>query len=124
MSYLVPQGIKAQPLAIWEGYSKLTVDRKKADTIYVPPWSEIRCRYRGGNVYLLCGDKAFELSTPVAAKVGYALAQNGGYAMYHCEWVSLNVNGEELVLLPETAIQLGGVMLKKTDRADDWQRSV
>jgi hypothetical protein len=83
----------------------------------------MRARFRNGRVHLLLGTKALEMTTPVAAKVGYALAQNGGACFYLGDVVSFSVGGEEFTLLPEVAIQLGGVMLKKTDRADDWQRA-
>jgi hypothetical protein len=35
--------------------------------------------------------------------------------------VQICVNGVELDLLPATALQLGGVLARKADRADDWQ---
>ncbi len=89
----------------------------------VPPPGEIRARFRGEKVFLLMGLKQLEMSIPVAAKVGYALANNGGAALYLGGFVSLKVGGEKYSLPGETSIQLGGVLMKKTDRADDWQRA-
>lgn len=109
-------------MKIVEGTSALLVGLKMPLPIYVPPASELRCRERNGRVFLLCGDRTISLSTPVAAKVGMALARNGHLALQSAEWVSFKVDRLELALLPEAAIQLGGIMLKKADRADDWQR--
>lgn len=110
-------------MKLTEGTNSLTVELKTRGVLYVPPVSELRVRERNGRVFVLFGDQILSLSTPIAAKVGMALARCGQLALQTAEWVSFKVNSVEIVLLPEAAIQLGGVMLKKTDRADDWQRN-
>ena len=108
-------------LEIKSGDQRIVVDRKRV-ALFVPFKGELRARFRNDRVYVLLGTKALEMTTPVAFKVGYALAQNGGACFYQGDVVLFEIGGEEFTLLPETALQLGGVMLKKTDRADDWQR--
>jgi hypothetical protein len=36
--------------------------------------------------------------------------------------IVLEISGIEVLLLPETAMKIGGAILRKADRADDWQR--
>jgi hypothetical protein len=108
-------------LEIRSGEQRIVVDRKQA-ALYAPPVGEIRARYRNGLVYLLIGSKQLAMTTPVASKIGFALAKNGGACMFLGDVVSLEIDGEEFTFLPADAVQLGGVMLKKADRADDWQR--
>lgn len=102
---------------------KIVVDRK-VDALYVPPPGDIRARYRQGYVYVLLGAKMLQMTTPIAAKVGFALAKNGGACMYHGDVVLLEIGGEQFTLLPAIAVQLGAVMMRKADRADDWQRGI
>ena len=113
--------VSGKRLEIRNGEQRIVVDRKRT-ALYVPPLGEIRARFRNDRVYLLIGSKMLEMTTPVAFKVGYALARNGGACIHLGDVVSLEIGGEEFTLLPADAEQLGGVMLKKTDRADDWQR--
>lgn len=113
--------VRAKRLELRNGEQRVVVDRKR-QALYVPPVGEIRARFRNGKVYVLLGAKALEMSTPTAAKIGHALAQNGGACFYQGDVVSFQIDRDEFTLLPEVALQLGGVMLKKTDRADDWQR--
>lgn len=104
------------------GANTLVVDRKNI-ALYVPPKIDrIIARYRHGFVYLLVGDKQLEMATPVAVKLGLALCDNGGECSVSGDVVQLCINGEELCFLPFVAIQLGGIICKKADRADDWQR--
>lgn len=117
---IIPHGKR---LEIRNGDQRIVVDKRRV-TLFVPFHGEIRARYRNDRVYILLGTKALEMTTPVAFKVGYALAQHGGACFYQGDVVLFEIGGEEFTLLPETALQLGGVMLKKTDRADDWQREM
>lgn len=100
----------------------IVVDRKPS-SMYVPPAGDIRARFRDRMVYLLLGTKMIEMTTPVAVKVGLALSKNGSACMYHGDIVLLEIGGEEIHLLPSIAVQLGGVLIKKADRADDFQRA-
>ena len=113
--------VRSQRLEVRNGDQRIVVDRRR-QALFVPFVGELRARFRNRRVYLLLGTKALEMTTPVASKVGYALAQNGGACFYQGDFVVLEVGGQEFCLSPETALQLGGVLLKKTDRADDWQR--
>lgn len=113
--------VSGKRLEIRNGEQRIVVDRKR-QAMYVPVRGDIRARFRGGRVYLLLGAKMLEMTTPVAAKVGFALAKNGGACIHLGDFVMLEIGGEEFHLLPADALQLGGVMLKKADRADDWQR--
>jgi hypothetical protein len=113
--------VRGKRLELRNGDQRIVVDRKRT-ALFVPFVGEMRARFRNNRVYLLLGTKALEMTTPVAAKVGFALTQNGGACFYQGDVVSFEIGGEEFCLLPEVALQLGGVMLKKTDRADDWQR--
>ena len=109
-------------MILHEGDSRLEVKLVSAAPIYVPPAQSLRVRTRHGRVFVLYGPDALSMSTPISAKVGFALAKSGAAAAAAGDWVAFKIDRTELVLLPEAAIQLGGVMLKKTDRADDFQR--
>jgi len=111
-------------LDISSGDSRITVDRKASNGVYVAPSENMICRVELGHVLLLSGDSYLEMTTPVAVKVGMALCRNGGEAMSQGDWVVFTVNSTEFTLLPEVAIRLGGVILKKSDKADDWQREL
>jgi hypothetical protein len=117
--YNVVDHVRGSRLEIRNGDQRIVVDRKRT-ALYVP-CMRIVARYRARHVYVLMGDKQLELTTPIAVKVGFALAKNGGACMYLGDVVTLEINGDEFHLLPSQAVQLGGVMLKKADRADDWQ---
>jgi hypothetical protein len=124
----VPAGIhvanlvSGKRLEIRSGEQRIVVDRKR-QALFVPIRGEVRARFRNDRVYVLLGSKALEMTTPVASRVGFALAKNGGACMYLGDFVFLEIGGEEFHFSPADAVQLGGVMLKKTDRADDWQKS-
>lgn len=109
-------------MILWEGGEKLVIDLVARTAIYVPPAGTLRVRLRLDRVFVLWNDKAFSLSTPVAVKAGMALARNGQAALTSGDWVAFQIGQTQIVLLPEAAIQLGGTMLKKADRADDFQR--
>jgi hypothetical protein len=113
--------VRHKRLELRNGDQRIVVDRKR-QSLFVPFVGEMRARFRNDRVYVLLGTKALEMTTPVAFKVGYALAQNGGACFYQGDVVSFRIGEEEFNLLPEQALQLGGVMLKKMERADDWQR--
>lgn len=113
--------VSGKRLEIRNGDQRIVVDRKR-QAMFVPTVGYVRARFRNDRVYLLIGDKQLEMTTPIAAKVGFALCKNGGACRYLGDFVFIEIGGEEFHLLPADAEQLGGVMLKKTDRADDWQR--
>jgi hypothetical protein len=123
----VPAGIRVanlvsgKRLEIRNGDQRIVVDRKR-QALFVPIQGKVYARFRHDRVYLWFGAKALEMTIPIAAKVGFALAKNGGACRYLGDFVFIEVGGEEIHLLPADAEQLGGVMLRKADRADDWQR--
>lgn len=122
MGYNVIDRVYGRRLELRSGDSRVIVDRKKT-AMYVPIKGDIRTRARQGQVHMLIGAKAIEMTTPVAIKVGFALAKNGGACELLGDVVSLEIGGEEFHLLPAVAVQLGGVLMLKADRADDWQRA-
>lgn len=96
----------------------VTVDRKRG--VYTNPGQSFRVAHRYGKVYLIQGDKAMEFDTPTAAKVGLSLARLSNQ-VEEGEFLELSLNGEEVDLLPESALKLGTALLRKADAADDWQ---
>lgn len=120
--YVVADHVAGRRLELRAGDLRVVVDRKSA-ALYTPPAGDIRARSRDGKVYVLMGAKVLEMTTPVAIKVGFALAKNGGACICHGDVVALEIGGEEFHLLPDVAVQLGGVLMLKADRADDWQRA-
>ena len=122
MVYTVADHVFGKRLEIRCGDARIEVDRKKA-ALFTPPQGDIRAAASNGAVRLLIGGKAIEMTTPVAVKVGFALSKNGGACMYHGDVVSFTINGDEFHLLPAVAVQLGGGLMLKADRADDWQRA-
>lgn len=121
MGYNVADRVQGKKLAVTAGDSRIVVDRKKV-ALYTPPAGDLRCWTRGGLVYLAIGDKVLEMTTPVAAKVGFALCKNGGACEFLGDVVLLEIGGEEYTLLPDVARQIGGGVLLKADKADDVQR--
>jgi len=98
----------------------IRVTRKK--TFYIPNAEKATVRFRYNKVYLFLDDLCLEMTPPVAAKVGHQLVLHGEVAHEWGEVVLLIVNRKEINLLGEVARQIGGVMIKKADRSDDWQR--
>lgn len=107
--------------ALWSGDQHLTVDKRKG-SVYIPQHGNVVVRGEYGSVVLFIGDKRLEMKTPVAVKIGLALVKNGGGILEPGDMVVLDISGIEVLLLPETAIKVGGSILRKADRADDWQR--
>jgi hypothetical protein len=105
------------------GDQTIVVDRIK-EQLYVPQAGECRVRQRGAEVHVLIASKLLQMTTPAAVKLGLALSTNGGACAYLGDLVSVNIGGEALTLLPQVAMKLGGVILKKADRADDYQRGI
>ncbi len=122
MGYNVADRVVGKRLELrTEDGQQIVVDRI-SEKLLVLPKGDIRARYRHGCVYVLLDGKILQMTVPVAAKVGFALAKNGGACMYLGDAVLLEINREKFTLPPGVALQLGGVILKKADRADDWQR--
>jgi len=119
--YTMPDVVKGKRFELRAGEQKLVVDHMSKG-IYPPPPDRLRARFRFDKAYILMGRHQLEMTTPVAHKLGFALATNGGAALYLGGVVLFEVGGERYSLPGESAIQLGGVLLKKVDRADDWQR--
>ncbi len=117
--------INSERLSISTGTagSSLVVDRKRAAT-YIPPPGTVRVRAQGPSVYVLLGPKVLELSTPVAMKIALSLVGHAKACEGTPDFVVLSINGEEIHLLPAIATQLGGALVKKADKADDWQRGI
>ncbi len=120
--YYVPDKVSGKRLEVTAGDQRVIVDRKR-QALYNAPLGDIRTRTRGGHVQMLIGTKMLDMTTPVAVKVGFALAKNGGACMYLGDFVCFEIGGEEFHLLPAVAVQLGGMLMLKADRADDWQRA-
>lgn len=120
--FVVANHVYGKRLEIRAGDQRVVVDRKSA-ALYTPPAGDIRARSRDGRVFMLMGAKVLEMTTPTATKIGFALAKNGGACICHGDVVALEIGGEEFHLLPAVAVQLGGVLMLKADRADDWQRA-
>lgn len=120
--YVVADHVSGKRLDIRCGDARIEVDRIR-EALFQPPMGDIRTAHGGGMVRLLIGGKCIEMTTPVASKVGFALAKNGGACMSLGDVVLFRINGDEFHLLPAVAVQLGGGLLLKADRADDWQRA-
>lgn len=121
-AYNVIDHVSGKRLEVRCGDQRVVVDRKKTET-FVPPVGDIRVQAREGQVDLLIGDKLLTMRTPLAIKVGFALNKNGGACMYLGDFVVMEINGIEFHLLPAVAVKVGGALMLKADRADDWQRA-
>ena len=113
--------VESRMEALWSGDNHLTVDKRKGG-VYIPQHGNVVVRREFGGVVLFIGDRRLEMSTPVAVKIGLALVKNGGGVLEPGDMVVLDISGIEVLLLPETAIKIGGSILRKADKADDWQR--
>ena len=89
--------------------------------VYAPEIKRIAPRVERGGVVVWLDDYRIEMTTPVAVKIGLALVKSYTTAEPG-DLVIMRVNGIEVQLVPFQARHVGGVMLKKADRADDWQR--
>ena len=123
MGYSVADRVWGKKLVATAGDSRIVVDRIKQG-MYVPPVGDIRISTKFGMVYLTIGTKVLEMTTPVAVKVGFALAKNGGACQALGDVVLFDIGGEQYTLLPDVAVQVGGGVLLKADKADDFQRRV
>lgn len=116
--YTVADRVWGKKLELHAGHTRLVVDRKKG----LASGMDLKCSTNGGMVYVAMGAKVLEMTTPVAVKVGFALCKNGGACMELGDMVLFDIGGEEFTLLPAVAVQLGGAILLKADKADDFQR--
>jgi len=114
--------IDGQRLELWSDGQRLVVDRKKQPGIYRPRVTKLVARQEQGSVVVFIDDRRLEMTTPIAVKVGFSLCKNGGAWLEPDDRVLLEISGTEILLLPEIAVRLGGAILRKADRADDWQR--
>jgi hypothetical protein len=92
--------------------------------IFQPSAGKCAVRSEGGQVVFLLDDKRLEMSVPVAVKVGLALCLTSDDDLTSGEIVVWDISGFEVSLLPETAMRIGASILRKADRADDWQRAM
>jgi len=108
-------------LELWEGDHRISVDHRKV-SVYTPLSGKVTLRKEYGSVVLFYEDKRLEMTTPVAIKVALALVKNGGGLLEPNDIVVLSISGVEVLMLPETATRIGGAIIRKADKADDWQR--
>ena len=97
------------------------VDRCRG--IYHNPGLNIRVMQRCGLVGVQIDQAVVEFTTPDAVKIGLDLVRKAQH-LEPGEFMKLTINGSDIHLLPEVAERLGGSLLRKADRADDWQRAV
>ena len=112
-------------MEIWAGDLRLKVDRRTG-VAYVPNAGKLAVRNEHDRVIVFVDGKRLEMTTPVAVKVGLALClgsdEHGANAVRD-EVIVFEISGFEVLLLPETAMSIGAAILRKADRADDWQRA-
>lgn len=96
----------------------IAVDRVRGR--YSPSADSLRVGHRYGQVVLSSGGKSIEIDTPTAIKVCLALGRL--YSKLEAgEFINLQINGEDIHLLPDLALKVSGALLRKADAADDWQ---
>lgn len=99
--------------------NSISVSRVR-NTPYVPEFRTIRARFRGPLCYLWFDDKRVEMRTPTAVAIGLELCRQESRAEPG-ELIVLTINRRNVTLLPDVARQVGGVLLRKAERADEWQ---
>lgn len=112
-------------MEIWSGDTRLKVDRRTG-VAYVPRAGNLAVRQELDKVVVFVDEKRLEMSTPVAVKIGLALclrSDDHGANVVKGEVIAFEISGFEVLLLPETAMSIGAAILRKADRADDWQRA-
>lgn len=97
----------------------ITVNKKVG--IYQPEPMEIRVQSRFGKVYVLVNDAKIEFNVPTAFKLGMSIVRKAGELQPN-EYLAIKINGGELNLLQDHALQVGGAILRKCDFADDFQK--
>ena len=100
--------------------NELTVSTSVLNGIYIPPFKNIIAQHRLGIVYLVLDDKAVEMTTILAHKIGLAIAFMIPKLAPN-ELVKLTINRKPLELLPQVAQKVSTALLRKADQADDWQ---
>ena len=106
-------------MELWSDDSRLSIEKRHA--LYVPQTGDARVRKEYGQVVMFIDGKRLEMSTPVAVKVGLELVKSAA-TVDTGELIVLTISGVEVLLLPDTATRIGGAILRKADKADDWQR--
>jgi hypothetical protein len=99
----------------------IVVDLKRG--VFLDPGTPVRIGQRYDKVVLLQGAKGVQIDTPTAVRTGFQLVKLSDQVLAG-EFIALRIDGEELHLLPEVARQIGGALIRKADRADDFQRAV
>jgi acetyl-CoA carboxylase alpha subunit len=110
---------------IKEGDNTLKVERKDLrGALYVQDTQQVVVRQTRDKVLMYVGrltGQCIELSTPRAVELAMALVKEAGLAQ-NGEVVVLMINRVDLELHPQLATQIGGALVRKADKADDWQR--
>lgn len=101
--------------------NSISVSRVR-NTVFVPTVHSIQIGERGPDCVLILDNAPILLNTPDAVKIGYELCRMESQSE-EGELIILTINGRDVMLIPSQARQVGGVLLKKADRADDWQRN-
>ena len=107
---------------IWSGDTRIAVDRSN-EALYKPCGRDVRAQTHFDKVQILIGDKMLEMTTVVAVKLGLALNVNASACIRHGDVVLLEIGGVEFTLPPWLAAKFGGLICKKADKADDFQRA-
>jgi hypothetical protein len=111
---------------IKEGDNTLRVERRDLKgKLYVQETQQVVVRQERDKVLLFVGGltgQCVTLTTPRATELAMALIKEGGLAT-DGEVVALVINRVDLELPAALVIQIGGALVRKADKADDYQRS-
>lgn len=107
--------------------TSVAVDRVRG-VPYVCTVPKFNLGWRGPYVVLQAPEVgAVFISTTEAVRIGYELCKTMSPMEFDPdaggELVVLTLNGQKVMLLPSSARQIGGVMIRKAMRADEWQRA-
>lgn len=96
-----------------------SVSRKVGTPI---PSPNIHVRAQGPWVVMLFGTSRIELTTPEAHKMAFQLIRTADNCILEqVEFVTLTINNADIEIPPQPARQLGAALLRKSDKADNFQ---
>ena len=101
---------------------RISVELKEGVYIQTHPGAEIS--HRSGSVVLKIGRGIMGLTTTAAHKLAFGLIKKEREATAIGGYITMNINGAMINLLPVQAKRIGAKLIQYSDDADDFQIGV
>ena len=97
----------------------MTISRRRG--WYFP--NQVKVRARGPFIDLIVGNRKMSMRTPSAHRIGFEVVKMADEILRERvdDHIALTINGEDVCVTAFHARQVGSLMLRRSDDADDFQ---